>query len=304
MMKYSKELKIGIFVIAILVISFFVINYLRGKDIFNREVEYISMYDDLEGLVVSAPVYVKGYKAGKVSDIGYDRDKDSFEVTCSISKEFRIPSDSRMTIYSVDIMGGKGIRIDLGTSGELAGDGDFLAPDSAPDLISGLVDNLGPLLGKVNNTIDSLSLTVSSVNKLLSDGNIASINRTLSHLERTMLNLRKVSGVIDGRSAELEEFIMNLARLSESFNGIAQKVDTAMTGVSSVVTKIDSADIEGVVTSFKSLLEKMNDPDGTVGKLLVDGSVYDSVDSLLKDVDSLVNKIQDNPKKYIKFTIF
>lgn len=303
-MKYSKELKIGIFVIAILVISFFVINYLRGKDIFNREVEYISMYDDLEGLVVSAPVYVKGYKAGKVSDISYDRDKDSFEVTCSISKEFRIPSDSRMTIYSVDIMGGKGIRIDLGTSGELAGDGDFLAPDSAPDLISGLVDNLGPLLGKVNNTIDSLSLTVSSVNKLLSDGNIASINRTLSHLERTMLNLRKVSGVIDGRSAELEEFIMNLARLSESFNGIAQKVDTAMTGVSSVVTKIDSADIEGVVTSFKSLLEKMNDPDGTVGKLLVDGSVYDSVDSLLKDVDSLVNKIQDNPKKYIKFTIF
>ena len=303
-MKYSKELKIGIFVIAILVISFFVINYLRGKDIFNREVEYISMYDDLEGLFVSAPVYVKGKKAGKVSDISYDRDKDSFEVTCSISKEFRIPSDSRMTIYSVDIMGGKGIRIDLGTSGELAGDGDFLAPDSAPDLISGLVDNLGPLLGKVNNTIDSLSLTVSSVNKLLSDGNIASINRTLSHLERTMLNLRKVSGVIDGRSAELEEFIMNLARLSESFNGIAQKVDTAMTGVSSVVTKIDSADIEGVVTSFKSLLEKMNDPDGTVGKLLVDGSVYDSVDSLLKDVDSLVNKIQDNPKKYIKFTIF
>ncbi|MGM9735942.1 MAG: MlaD family protein [Candidatus Cryptobacteroides sp.] len=303
-MKYSKELKIGIFVIAILVISFFVINYLRGKDIFNREVEYTSTYDNLEGLVVSAPVYVKGYKAGKVSDINYDRDKDAFDVICSISKDFRIPADSRMTIYSVDIMGGKGIRIDLGTSSELAADGDFLAPDSAPDLLSGLMDNIGPLLGKVNNTMDSLSVTVSSVNKLLSDGNISSISRTLAHLENTMANLKRVSGVIDGRSAELEEFILNLARLSESINVIAEKVDTAMVGVNSVVDKIDSADIEGVVSSFKSLLEKINDPDGSLGKLLVDGSVYDSVDSLLKDVDSLVNKIQDNPKKYIKFTIF
>ena len=36
-MKHAKELKIGIFVIVILVASFFLINYLRGEDIFNNE---------------------------------------------------------------------------------------------------------------------------------------------------------------------------------------------------------------------------------------------------------------------------
>ena len=77
-----------------------------------------------------------------------------------------------------------------------------------------------------------------------------------------------------------------------------------MTGVNSVVGKIDSSDIEGVISSFKALLEQINDPEGTMGRLLVDDSVYDSVDSLLKDVDDLVIKIKDNPKKYIKFTIF
>ena len=40
-MKNSKELKIGIFVVAVLVTSFFVINYLRGKDIFNKEMELV-----------------------------------------------------------------------------------------------------------------------------------------------------------------------------------------------------------------------------------------------------------------------
>ena len=67
---------------------------------------------------------------------------------------------------------------------------------------------------------------------------------------------------------------------------------------------INSSDIDGVVASLNELLDNINDPDGTVGKLLNDGSVYNSVDSLLNDVDALVKKIQENPKKYIKISIF
>ena len=48
----------------------------------------------------------------------------------------------------------------------------------------------------------------------------------------------------------------------------------------------------------------MNDPDGTIGKLFVDNSVYNSVDSLLNNIDSLVKKIEENPKKYIKISVF
>ena len=118
-MKFSKELKIGVFVVTVLTASFFLINYLRGKDIYNKEIEISARYADVEGLVSSAPVYIRGYKAGKVTDVVYDSSSDDFKVTCSIIKEFRIPSDSKMMIYGVDIMGGKGIRIDLGTSSEM-----------------------------------------------------------------------------------------------------------------------------------------------------------------------------------------
>ena len=53
----------------VLTASFFVINYLRGKDIFNKEMEIVSEYSNLEGLVESAPVFIKGYKVGKVSEV-------------------------------------------------------------------------------------------------------------------------------------------------------------------------------------------------------------------------------------------
>jgi phospholipid/cholesterol/gamma-HCH transport system substrate-binding protein len=70
------------------------------------------------------------------------------------------------------------------------------------------------------------------------------------------------------------------------------------------VATVSEADINGVVTSFKELLDNVNDPDGSIGKLFNDSSVYNSVDSLLSDLNTLVSKIQENPKKYLKISVF
>jgi len=303
-MKHTKELKIGIFVVTVLVVSFFLINYLRGEDIFNREIELSSRYDNVEGLVASAPVYIKGYKAGKVSEVIYDASQGDFKVVCSVRKEFRIPSDSKMTIYSVDIMGGKGIRIDLGTSEESASDGDCLEPSFAAGLLDGLEDSLGPLLSKAGNTLDSLGVAVSGINRMLSEENAHTLARTMSHLERTMSEVRGIASTVNGKSEELNAFIDNLSQLSARLGGVVDTVDSTITGVESLVGTINESDIEGVISSFRTLLENMNDPDGTIGKLFVDNSMYDSIDSLLNDIDSLIRKIEENPKKYIRISIF
>lgn len=300
-MKSSKEFRIGLFAVSILVMSFFLINYLRGKDIFNREMEISARYADVEGLVSSAPVYIKGYKAGKVTDVSYDSETDDFLVTCSVLNDFRIPDDSRMTIYGVDIMGGKGIRIDFGTSDAYVADGGMLGAGSEPALLDGLASGVTPLMEKLSHTLDSLNVTVSSVNRILADGNIS---RTLAHMERTMRDLSAVASMLEGHSSELEQFMENLASFSTRLSGIADKTDTLISDVSSVAAAVTDEDVRALVGSFRTLLESINDPEGTVGKLLVDKSVYDSVDELLGDVDSLVKKIEENPRKYIRISVF
>ena len=77
-----------------------------------------------------------------------------------------------------------------------------------------------------------------------------------------------------------------------------------MTGVSSVVAQVSGDDVAAVVASMKDLLENINDPDGTFGKLLTDDSIYCSVDSLLNEIEGFVSKIQENPKKYIRISVF
>ena len=303
-MKYSKEFKIGVFVVTVMVASFFVINYLRGKDIFNKEIEIVSHYGNVEGLVESAPVFIKGYKAGKVIEVEYQQETESFKVVCSVAKEFRIPVDSKMTIYAVDIMGGKGVRIDLGHSDEPVENGGELAPAMEAGLLDGLAASLEPLMAKVGNTLDSLSVTVAGINAMLSESNRASIANTMVHLENTMKSVNVIAGTIGGKSEEIAAFVSNLETLSVKLGSMVDQADTLVGEASDFVGTLNESDIEGLVTSFQDLLENINDPEGSIGKLLVDGSVYDSVDELLNDVDILVRKIQENPKKYLKISVF
>ena len=303
-MKLSRELKLGVFAITVLVLSFFVINYLRGKDIFNREMDLLSSYSDVEGLVPSDPVYIKGYKAGAVYSVNYNQETDMFDVTCSVLKKFRIPDDSKMTIYSRDIMGGKAILIDLGSSETIVSDGAYLAPASKPDMMASISDAVVPVTEQLASTMCNIDSVAVSLKKFLNDSNAASFSRTLANLDAVTADARKVSSMLEGKSESLEHFIDDLASVSGRLVNVAQKTDSTMTEVLSIASAIDSADLAGTVESFKSLLDSVQDPDGTLGKLIYDGKVYDSLDSLLVDVDALINKVKENPRKFIKISLF
>ena len=303
-MRYAKELKIGLFVVIVMFASFFLINYLRGEDILNREYEVISRYDNVDGLVASAPVYIKGYKAGKVAEVIYSPETEDFQVVCSIRNEFKVPQDSKMTIYGVDIMGTKGVKIDLGTAGQYVEDGGILSPMKEPSLIDGLAGEIGPLLSSVSALIDSLGLTVSGLNKIMTEQNALKVSDIIENLDKTITGLQALVSSVGGRSEELETFITNLSAVSENLSVIMSKAHTTVDGVNEMIATVNKAEIDELVSSIKVLLENINDPDGSVSKLLTDDSVYDSADALLKDIDDLVKKIQENPKKYLKISVF
>ena len=109
---------------------------------------------------------------------------------------------------------------------------------------------------------------------------------------------------VKGKSGEINDLMDNLSDFSSSLTDIATKADTTLTDINKIVATVSEADINGVVTSFKELLDNVNDPDGSIGKLFDDDSVYNSVDSLLSDLNTLVKKIQENPRKYLKISVF
>lgn len=291
----KKELKIGILSLSVMVVSFFVLNFLRGRDIFNREMDLVGYFDDVEGLAASDPVSIKGFAAGQVSSISYNKENNNFEVVCSVGKEFNIPSDSRLVINSTSIMGSKGVRIEQGKSEIMAGDGSILETGSEPDLMSILSSELSPMLAKLGGTIDTLTLVLSNVNGVLSEQNRQSIQSSLEHLNRTLAAADNLASSFDGKSEEINAIVDNLKQLSLSLNPIAEKAGNTLDNINEITAQIKDGNIGETVGNIGKAASSL---DKTIQE------VSSPLDSLLNNVDNLVKSIQENPKKYIKITIF
>ena len=191
-----------------------------------------------------------------------------------------------------------------GTSAEILDDGAVIPGETRPDLLASVGDEILPLAGKISSAVDSLNVTVSSINRILGKENRDGLAAAIGHIDRTMANIESISSVIGGRSAEIDGLLANLHEVSASLASVMEKADTAMADIGNVAAALDESDIRGLVTSFRELADSVRDPDGSVGKLLADGGVYDSLESLLDDIDSLVRQIEENPKKYIKISLF
>lgn len=302
-MKISRETRIGIFVVSVLIASFCVLNYLRGEDIFGKEMDIVSHYANVEGLVPSDPVYINGFKIGAVSEVVYNKATGVFDVTCSIQKKIPVPADTKMTIYSVDLMGGKGIRLDLGTSAEMASDGTELEPSYAPDMVSSLTNLIGPLIVKASSALDSLGAASAALDRVLGGIDESTLRSAMNHIDKTLDNAEQLTGILADHSEDVGALVANLKNISDKLASISEKADSAMTGIGAAASQLERADIEGLIESLHTLAGNLNDPDGTVGKLLNDGGVYESLDSVLKDIDSLVKKIEENPKKYVRIRL-
>ena len=82
--KLNKEQKIGLFAIIIAVSLYFTINFLKGKDIFGSTNTYYTVFDNVEGLSATSPIYIKGYKVGTILEIEYLEQQEKFLVTMKV----------------------------------------------------------------------------------------------------------------------------------------------------------------------------------------------------------------------------
>ncbi len=292
-----KEIKTGLFAVIVLAVALFMIEFLKGKDIFSRNNTYYIIYPSVEGLSVSTGVTVGGYAAGIVSDIVYNRQTMDYTVSTSISREFDIPKDSYIEIYSSDILGTRKLRVRMGSSSVMATSGDTLRGCKEADMIASLTGSLDSLLNGINTTVESINL-------LLGEENRTEVRQLLKRLNSTAGNLDKVSAMLQSKSPDIETLLSNLSSISTTLDSAATAISGTAANAEAVTASLREADLRGMTDSIRSLAGRLQDPDGSIGKLMGSDSLYNALTALSNDLDSLVNNIRKDPKKYIKISIF
>ena len=291
-MKISNELKIGFWAIVTCVILYLGVNYLKGVHTLRQGDFYYLLSEKVEGLAVSSHVKLHGLKVGIVREMQYDKKSDKVLVTLNIyNDEIQIPVDSRVTV-TTDLLGTSSINLELGGSDQYFNPWDTI---KAPATNASLLDKADPIIAKVDALLPKLDTLVSGITVLVNE----------SKVQESLLELNKMT--------------VRLNQTVNSLNGLLKNdVPTIMNNVESTTANLDTissqlkeAEVEKILANANRTLNEMNQlmkrvqaNDNTVGKLLNTTELHEHLNNTLSDVDSLVNAIKENPKKYILVKVF
>lgn len=296
---FNKEFAIGLSVIVALCILFFGIDYLKGINLFKPANFYYASYENVEGLAIAAPVTIDGYKVGQVRDIEFNYDKPGkIRVLLALNRQLNLPVDSRAAIIQ-SMLNGASIAITTGNSHEMIARGGEIPTKDAGDGLMGILErDIVPQVTTILPRIDSL---LYSLNVLAGDpALLASIRRLdliTQHVASATIGLDKtvnsqlppIMGNARNVTAHIDSLALNLIELSRTLKGLP--IATTMSNLEETTANLDR------------FSNQLNSKESTLGLLMSDPELYNKLNRVSADIDSLIVDIKRNPKRYISIKL-
>lgn len=294
----NKELKVGLFVAFALVLLYFGVDYLKGKDFFETTHKYYAIYDNVDQLQKANPVLVNGFAVGRVSNIRIMQERNNkVLVELDIDSDV-VLGDSTRAILDSDFLGTKSILLSIGRVTTPRQPKDTIIAEVAKSMLETfsstaepVADNLQTTIRKLNTVLDNLAhnsqhldtifrklkATPDKLNNTLTNSNTkideltASLKTTTEHLNQTLADLRPT--------------IKNFQTFSDSLKRM--ELNKTLTKTQQTIGKLNDT------------LAKLNKGDNTASKLLTEDSLYVNLNKLLMSIDTLAKNFNDNPSHFL-----
>lgn len=272
------EIIVGLFVsVAVLGL---ILGVVWGKNFqfFSNRQHLNLLFDNVRGLETGDPVVVRGLERGGVERINLN-DQD-VEVRIWFEPDVRLYSDFYAIIETKEIMGGKQITLYPGTSGK---------PAVITDPVKGEVQgDFNSLFAQADNLFSELDTLLHETRDLLTNTKIENI---LAHIEITSEQTRSLISEI---RQPLISSVKQIESVSERFHS-----DSTAAKMAGLISKLDSAAV-----AFHKISLRIEDQEGTLGKLVRDKALYEDLITTTEHLDSLLVDIKKNPRKYIHVSVF
>ena len=286
------EVKIGITGVVALVALFLGINFLKGVNLFSSSEKYYISFSNTKGLTKSSAVYADGYKVGIVSNIDYDfHHPGKVVVEISTDKGLRIPKGSSAQLDEA-VLGGCTLNMLLATNlREAYHPGDTIEGSD----VSGLMAKVGGMVPQLEEVVAKVDTLVATLNRLLSDPNLPII---IQNAELITENLNK-------STEQLNTLLRNdIPKMTGTFTKAGENVTVLTDKVNQLDLQATLNNVNQTISSVHDMMEQIQSPNGTLGKLMKDPSIYDNLNHTVQSADSLVNDLKAHPKRYVHFSVF
>lgn len=295
----TKEFIIGLSVIAAIAILIFGIEYLKGINMFSPANFYYVNYENVSGLEVAAPVSIDGFKVGQVREISYDYDNPGkIRVLLAVNKKLRVPEDS-YAVLSSTLMGGGYVDIKMGGSKKMLEVGSDIRTKEVPGLMDALAKDVMPAVSTILPRIDSL---LYNLNSLAGDPALAQSVRRLDGITGNILTATQGLNSVMGR--DVPAVMYNARSITTKVDSVSANLIALSNQLKQLPIASTMDNVNAVTDNLVKFSNRLNSESSTLGKLTNDPELYDRLNRVSADIDSLILDIKKNPKRYISIKLF
>jgi phospholipid/cholesterol/gamma-HCH transport system substrate-binding protein len=315
-LKISKEFRIGFLFVLAIIVLIWGFNFLKNKNILYKEKVLYGIYQNVNGLNPSNPVFISGVKVGQVGRVFFDPSLNgNIIVELVFTDKFPIPKNSIARIFSTDLMGSKGVEIQLGHGPEIAVNGDTLQADVETSLKDAVNQQIMPLKLKAEDLLSSIDTMVIAVQGVLNKQAIEDLNASIKSIRQTFTNLESTTQNLDTlvvlQSGRLSSILYNIDMITRNLNSNSSEINRVLVNLASVSDTLARSNISGVIqkinttfTDLANILERVNNGEGTLGLLVKDDKLYNDLQKSASELNLLLEDIRVNPKRYVRISVF
>ncbi|MBI4699483.1 MAG: MCE family protein [Nitrospirae bacterium] len=296
----KTELKVGIFALLVIIILSYMTFKISGLGVaWKRGNRLTVVFDNISGLDEKSKVKVAGVNAGVVENIRLKEGRA--ESTLLISPDIKIYNDAKASLRVSGLLGDKYLAVTPGTSGNtLLKDGDSITNTEEPIDIDELASKLTSAASGISDLSDNLK-------GIFGDDEKASFRETLRNLKTITKNL---NAILEEDRRPLHNTLVQLDDFSRSLRdkgpGLIEDLSKAAKDLREVVeenryaVKDSIENIKKASVSVGNIAQKMDAGEGTIGKLLKDDKLYNSVSNVAGGLGKTFD-IVDRMKTYFDF---
>lgn len=309
-MAISNEVKTGILVTISAIFIIVGTYFLKGMNLFSSEYKYVAYFDEVQGLIPSSTIQIKGTVVGTVSDVIL-QDDGKVKVILGVKKSIKLPQGTTASIFSPDLMSGKSLRLNLGKDLKIITEGATLPASIELGLMDKVGDQIDPVMTNVNSVINRLDSITLAVQQILNPQTQANIQNSVQSLEKTMKSFASLSESLNKESAQLAGILRNTNTITGNLANNSKNIDAVIENLKTTTDKISKADLDKTINSLQktldqtqALLAKINQGEGSLGMLANDKQMYNSLNKSLSSLSALMDDLKKHPSRYINIRVF
>lgn len=302
-----SSLWVGILVVGAVAMVLYASMFGGGAAVFGNSDTFECYFKNVDGLVQGSPVWMSGMEVGHVSSIGFVMldPKRNIRVECTVTKDVwdYITDGSYVTLGTIGFLGDK--YVDIVPSykeGDPIKTGAIL-PTSETQNVSELFKSGKEAFKEAGSVVSGIDTLLSRMNKGEGTlGKLATDDVLYVQLAQLSTELTKlVSGLQDNQ----ERVINSVERLSTSVADLSDKVNENSGTLGRLVNDPQLYDnLTATSARLDTIMTKVDRAEGSLGLLVNDTTMYTEMTNLLTRANNLIDDIQKNPRKYLKFSVF